>query len=187
MKLQDPVRYQPLFCEENVWWLCQDPGLAKLRRRVVFISNATRTCLLEHQRAGGEGGEVVWDYHVVLMTAADKTWWVWDLDTLLGMPVEAQAYLTATFAVETAPPLAPMFRVIDGPRFVATFTTDRSHMRAPDGRWLHPPPAWPPPAAPNEPMNLMRFVDVTTARENELLDLTSMFARYGGDPERETV
>jgi len=150
---------------------------------VVFISNPQRHCLLGCQRAGDARGEVVWDYHVVVWVASDGGWRVWDPDTTLGMPVRAERYLTATFSASArAPELAPLFRVVEAERFLATFATDRSHMLAADGSWLHPPPPWPPPrAASAEALtNLWRFLDMELPFDGEVLDLSQMRARYGG-------
>jgi hypothetical protein len=56
---------------------------------------------------------------------------------------------------------APQFRVVDADALLARFGSDRSHMRTHDGRYLHPPPPWPPPAAPIGESNLLRFIDMT--------------------------
>lgn len=176
------LKYQPYYCEENAWWLCHDEVFAGTRRAVAFISNPDRTCCLCHQRAGGEAGIVAWDYHVVFLVQDGDAWWVWDPDTQLGVPTAAGDYLRKTFAVvdHVPPEYAPRFRVVEAERFIATFSTDRSHMRGPDGQWLHTPPPWNPPrAAVAEPMNLMRFVDMGEAFEGEVFDLTAMLSRYG--------
>jgi len=182
VEIRQPLRHQPYYCEENAWWLCQDPGLAALEPRVVFVSNAGRTCLLEHQRAGGASGEVVWDYHAFVIAHWQRGWWVWDPDTTLATPERAAVYLASTFATaRRLPELAPRFRVVDAERFVARFATDRSHMRAPDGAWLYPPPDWPPAQAGGESMNLMAYVDVSLPFEGELFDLVGLEERYAGD------
>ncbi len=182
MEIRGPLHHQPFYCEENAWWLCQDPGLAGLERRVVFVSNPGRTCLLEHQRAGGASGEVVWDYHVFLIAQWDDAWWVWDPDTTLAMPESVRVYLASTFAAARGVvELAPRFRVVDAQRYVARFATDRSHMRGPDGVWLQPPPDWSPPGAKGESMNLMAYVDVAEPFEGELFDLAGLEECYAGD------
>lgn len=147
-------RYQPFYCEENVWWLCQEPRFADARSWVVVMSNRGRQCALWEQRAADPGEPVVWDYHVVLLVER----MVWDLDTRLGLPVPLPDYLRASF--RTLPPevaaYRPLFRLVPADEFVKVFATDRSHMNDADG-WRAAPPSWKPPGAG---MNLMRFVDM---------------------------
>lgn len=170
-------RYQPSWCEENAALLCRD--LVGRRRHVVFISNPGRTCALFAQRAGRPGdGLVIWDYHVVVLVEADGPQ-IFDLDCLAGAPLPLEAWIAVTFPCPDRLPveLAPRFRVVEGERFLATFTTDRSHMRTPDGGWLAPPPPWPPPVAPGRGMNLMSFVDMVAPFEGEVLDLAGLRSR----------
>lgn len=168
--------YQPCYCEENVWHLAGDPALAALPRRVVFLSNPARQVLMFGQRAAGEAGYVVWDYHVVLLVK-DAGWQVHDLDFVGGRPVPVAAWLQASFPLTGRVPghLEPRLRVIGADRFRAVFSSDRSHMRTADGGWRAPPPAWP---APGQGTNLMRFVDVEADFEGEVLDLATFAARF---------
>jgi hypothetical protein len=71
----------------------------------------------------------------------------------------------------------PRFRVVDAEAFVASFASDRSHMRRRDGGFREPPPPWPPIGAPGAAPNLMRFVDVTAPFAGEVLDLEALGAR----------
>ncbi len=172
-------RYQPFFCEENAWWLCQHPALGAADREVVFITNPDRQCVLLHQRAVPPGEPVTWDYHVVVV--AEQS--VWDLDSRLGMPVAVLDYLDATFP--GWPPhlshLAPQFRVVEAAELLRSFRTDRGHMRRPDGTWLQAPPSWEPPgAALAGPANQLRFVDLTDDIAGEVMDLTAFRRRYAG-------
>ena len=180
MGTSHPVRYHPYYCEENARWLCADSALGAGERRVVFISNETRSVLLAHQRAGGGDGRVVWDYHVICL-AADPGggWQVWDLDTTLGMPVGAALYLSQTFSRRAPPELRPRFRVIDAARFRETFSTDRSHMRIESGGYQQPPPPWDPPRVEGVSTNLMRFLEMEGVFEGELMDLDDLVGRYG--------
>jgi hypothetical protein len=182
-------RYQPYYCEENVWWLCQAPELHEVERRVVFITNRGRSCHLCAQRAGdvaaGVGrGEVVWDYHVVLFTAQKGGWQVWDQDSLLGMPVMARRYLASTFARTPMLPKRfwPMFRVVAADDFLRLFSTDRRHMRRADGSYLQPPPPWPAPRPANmaEAHTLPRFIDLAEAAPlfGDVLDLAEAERRF---------
>src|SRR6185503_13415943 len=116
-------RYWPFFCEENVWHLCSDRDAIDSpveRRQVLFVSNALKQVAMRHQRAG-EGGAVVWDYHVVLL-AGDR---LWDLDTTLGFGISPGLWLAESFVRGSH---EPRFRVIDAPAYVASFASDRSHM-----------------------------------------------------------
>ena len=169
-------RYQLFYCEENVWWLCQEPRFADAKSWVVFISNHARQCAVWQQRAADPGEPVVWDYHVVLLVEG----MVWDLDTRLGFPVSLDDYLRASF--RALPPelshLTPRFRVVRRDEFVSTFATDRSHMRS-DRGWRAPPPSWEP---PGEGMNLMRFVDMDADFVGHVASLERLLASTGGDP-----
>lgn len=174
-------RHQPFYCEENVWWLLQHPSLVDHERFALFITNPLRQCPVWAQRAGPEDGFVVWDYHVIAIVRRDGVE-AWDLDTRLGMPLGLADYLAGTFpvaAAPTGPPFAPRFRLIEGDDFVATFHTDRSHMRTAEG-WLQPPPPWPPPSSPGGGGgNLMRFVDLDDPIAGEVLDLCGLKGRFG--------
>ena len=61
---REDCRYTSHFCEENVYWLAHEFALAELIEQhcyVVFISNATATVPLWHQRAASSPGTpVVW-------------------------------------------------------------------------------------------------------------------------------
>jgi len=92
---------------------------------------------------------VIWDYHVVLLAESVGGWEVWDPDTTLAVPASLQTYLDGTFlssVLETSAfvDLAPRFRMIEAARYRKEFSSDRAHMRTPDGRWQQPPPPWEP-------------------------------------------
>ncbi|MBI4955614.1 MAG: hypothetical protein HY908_26580 [Myxococcales bacterium] len=172
-------RYQPFYCEENAYWLCQDEALGS-EREVVFVSNDARSVAMWHQLAAPPGEPLVWDYHVlVLSRAADgagKTTLAWDLDTRLACPVPAASYLGRCFR-PTEARYRPRFRVVPAAHFAALFSTDRAHMRAADGTWLKPPPPWPAPGLAQRPPNLAAFVDCRAPFAGELYDLPSLVAR----------
>jgi protein N-terminal glutamine amidohydrolase len=153
-------QYAPYYCEENIWFLSQEPHLANAVREVVIISNERRMCPLWEQRAGGTGNVVFWDYHVILLCRWTK-WYVWDLDTLLGAPVDLAHYVQRTFFRDQT--LEKQFelrvRVIPADEYVATFSSDRSHMRNFDGQWLAPPPPWPMILKPDG-TDLMEVIDM---------------------------
>ncbi len=165
-------RYQPFYCEENVYWLVQDERLVEGAPHAVFITSTAGRCWLMEQRASPPGVPTWWDYHVVAVAHGQ----VWDLDSRLGMPVPAGVYVDATFPLHD-PRLA--FRVVPAAELLATFTTDRSHMRLVDGTYAQPPPAWSPPAARGVEMNLQRFVDPRDDVCGRVLDKAS-FRRWLG-------
>jgi protein N-terminal glutamine amidohydrolase len=137
-------RYAPFYCEENVWWLAQEARFAGQGAEVVLVSNAKRTVLVWGQRAARSRGEpIVWDYHVVLAARSAAGVEVWDLDSVVGAPLPAAAWIDTSFDARVPAPLAPRFRIVDASLFVARFASDRRHMRTADGGWEAPPPPWP--------------------------------------------
>jgi hypothetical protein len=167
--------YQPFYCEENVWHLCQRPELTG-RASALFISNANRTCALWNQRAANPGDPVVWDYHVVAVSLAEGL--IWDLDTRLPLPVPLRAYLDGTFTKDPRLPdaLAPLFRLIDGSEYVASLVSDRSHMLNDEGEYREPPPAWDPIGAERAD-TLQRFIDMEAETIGEVLTLSELELR----------
>ncbi len=176
-------RYQPFYCEENIWQLCQDATLPVGAHLVAVITGSgrqqrQRRCALWHQRlAPHPGGALLWDYHVVLLADAGP-WQVWDLDSDLGAPVAAAAYLAATFPGQEhlAPMLRPQFRLIQAAAYVAALRSDRSHMRTESGAYRQPPPSWPPPGGGGT-HNLDRLLDPTDPFIGEVVDLPSLRIR----------
>jgi protein N-terminal glutamine amidohydrolase len=155
-------KYAPYYCEENIWHLCQEQDFASFERKVVFISNSSRTCALWNQRASSAADEpVIWDYHVILLFGQKDGWQVFDLDTTLPSPSSVTDYLSATFGEVSYTPeqFCPFFRVIDAQIFVDVFSSDRSHMLTADGNWQVAPPTWKP-IFRNESSNLMELVDM---------------------------
>ena len=137
--------YQPYYCEENVWRLCQDPRLAAAERLVAVITGAgllgaERRCLFFHQRCAGAPQEpVLWDFHVVLLACAGG-WQVWDLDSDLGAPVAAADYLSATFGDQRLIPAAlrPRLRLIDAATYVARLRSTVRTCAVPTGAFSTP-------------------------------------------------
>jgi len=176
----DPTsyRYHPFYCEENVYHLAREPVVAARRREVVFISNADRSVAMWSQRAAGvRGHALLWDYHVVLLV--QDPWEIWDLDTLLGLPLPARDYLRRSFRADLPEEYLPRFRAVGAEAFVEAFASDRAHMRRKDGRYQRPPPPWPAIGAPERESNLMRFVDTSAPFLGEVLDLAGLAARVG--------
>lgn len=174
--LPEDVLYQPFYCEENVFHLCQHPVLGERPRYGVFVSGRLGGCVMWHQRAARRPpGPLFWDYHVIVL--AEDPWEVWDLDSTLGCPVPAAEYLRQSFRDGLPPDLAPIFRVVPAAELVATLASDRSHMRDEHGRFERPPPPWPPVSEPERGSNLMRFVDMSAAFAGEVLSLGELRER----------
>ncbi len=180
MSASTPHRYHPFYCEENVWWLCQEPRFVDLQRYAVFITNAARCCAIAQQRAAPADTVVAWDYHVVMLLEAERTE-IWDLDCRLGAPLGLEEYLQRSFLPlqRHYSHLAPQFRLVPAAELLATFTTDRRHMRNADDSWQHPPPEWPAPTVEGQSHNLMRFIDLRDDIAGEVLELDALCARYG--------
>ncbi|SPQ96284.1 unnamed protein product (mitochondrion) [Plasmodiophora brassicae] len=141
-----PLPYAACYCEENAWQLC-----ARARRLgrdlpgffVVFISNPARTVRLFKQRAGRDHmGHVIWDYHVVVIVQSADRSIVYDQDTTMTpFPIDFET----------------MFRVVPAERYLADFSSDRSHMATSDAS----PPPWKP--IWNGLMNLDTFIDMPSS------------------------
>lgn len=140
-------RHTPYYCEENCYWLAQDARFRGRQTQVVFVSNETRSVAFLHQRAAAQPGDwVVWDYHVVVLELAGERdeARIWDLDSTLGMPIPARTWLERSFDARVTTLYAPRFRLVDAARYIASFASDRRHMRLADARgWQAPPPPWP--------------------------------------------
>lgn len=180
---REACAYQAYYCEENVWQLCQHPALAGLERTAVFVTNAWRTCAMWLQRAATAPHlPIVWDYHVVLHTAATdrQPALIWDLDTLLDFPTPAATWLDHTFAgtSHVRHTYQPRFRLIPSARYIAAFASDRSHMRDASGAWLQPPPPWPAiqPPAPELPLARILELEAPIAADERILDLAGAVA-----------
>lgn len=170
--------HQPFYCEENVWHLCQEPALAGRPRVVAFVSNPSGGFVIWHQKASPRAGAPIrWDYHVILLVA--EPWEVWDLDTTLGLPLPAGAYLRESFPRALPDRIAPFFRLVPAEDFVAAFASDRGHMRRADGRYLRRPPPWPPILPAGAAPNLHRFVDLTEDFLGTIVDLAGLVALVG--------
>lgn len=170
-----PHRYQPFYCEENVYHLCGHPEVADCSPAAVFIRGLGAHVAMWGQRLAQRPAEpVIWDYHVVLLTR--RPWRIWDLDTRYACPLAADTYLRRSFRprLKLRADLAPWFRVVDAAELARTFASDRSHMRTPDGGWTAPPPDWPPIGAGN---TLHRYLDRNDAVAGEILDLPGLLAR----------
>jgi hypothetical protein len=173
-----PFDHQPLYCEENVYRLLGHSRLAGHRRYALFITNHERRVAMWAQRAADEDSAIVWDYHVVAVTLAPAL--VWDLDSWLPLPCALERYLAESFLplARGSEGFAPSFRLVSADDLVATFASDRRHMRRPDGSLSAPPPPWP---AIGEGHTLERYLDSEDAiagrRIDSVAELRAVLAR----------
>ncbi|MBA3708841.1 MAG: hypothetical protein H0W83_08500 [Planctomycetes bacterium] len=175
MSAADGFDYQPFYCEENIWRLCQHPRFAGDELFVAIIANPAGAVRCRHQRAAGSTTYVDWDYHVVAFTCWEDGWNAWDFDSSLGLPTGAEDYLASTFRADDAPELQPTFRVMPGAAYVRALRSDRAHMRHRDGRWLQPPPTWAAPLTGTTP--LMDLIDMDCGLPGEVLSLGELRQR----------
>ncbi|MFV8751857.1 hypothetical protein ACNOYE_15030 [Nannocystaceae bacterium ST9] len=166
----------PFWCEENVWHLCEHELVAGRERHVLIVSNEIRRVAMWAQRAARHPMVPIgWDYHVALLVRGDRGWEIWDLDSTLGLPVPATAWLDCSFLAPDSA-LAPVFRVVAADRYRREFASDRSHMLEDDGSYRQPPPSWP---AIGRASNLARFVDMDDRFVGEIMDLAELRAWLG--------
>lgn len=178
--------YTSCYCEENVWQLCSwfrsEAEVPLHELQVLFISNHHRTVPLWKQKSGRGDFPVVWDYHVVLLwsgSGVDPL--VFDLDSVLDFPCSLQDY--STLALRSDDDLNPqyhrMIRSVPADIFLQKFSSDRSHMKKPDGSWSMPPPAYPPIQTPETSSNLDLFIqmkqDQGLGRVHSLKDFMILF------------
>jgi hypothetical protein len=135
--------YQAFYCEENAYLRVAGP-VRPGGDHALFITNARRQVAVFEQRLAPPGEPVVWDYHVIAIDRAAQT--VVDPDSRLELPCGLERYLGATFPPLPPPlePYSPRFRLVASAALVATFASDRRHMRDERGAYRAPPPAWPP-------------------------------------------
>lgn len=175
---QSTLRYQPFYCEENIFHLCQHPLFTARAPSALFVSGAGGECVMWHQKqARRPGAPMSWDYHVLLLVR--DPWEIWDFDTTLGFPVPAATYLRRSFRPEITLPeeLTPWFRRVAAADLASTFASDRSHMRGRGGEFQRPPPPWPAIGQEGVASNLERFLTRDDAIAGEVLSLPALLAR----------
>ena len=145
----------------------------------VFITNHKRALSMWSQRAAIID-PVVWDYHVVLL--GDGV--IVDVDCTAGVILPVAHWVEASLRSFVPADAQPWFRVVDGPSFLATFSSDRSHMRDDNGVMSKPEPPWPALYQPALGMNLMRFVDLDDDIAGFVCDVAGLlsFAQTGVRP-----
>lgn len=167
--------YHPYYCEENIWHLCNKPGPAGRGGKAVFISNPQRSCPIWSAVAAPSAGlPLFWDYHVIYFGKQAHPR-AWDPDSRLAPGTPLSEYLRASFPISLPRSFRPLFRIVDAEFFLAEFSSDRHHMRRPDGSWLHPPPPWPL-IQNGVAHNLHRWIDMEHEYHGVVLDLEAMTA-----------
>jgi hypothetical protein len=178
--LDAPFRYQPCYCEENAYWLCQHPALGTGERWVAVISNDNRAVPFWGQKWSEPGEPVFWDYHVVVFQRASSGMRVFDPDGLAPMPVRFRDWLESSWpAIDGVHrSMWPVFRLVTAADYIEHLSSDRTHMLDAKGRFVHPPPPWPAPVGRGGPSNLMRFVDMTADFVGEVLQWEDLIERF---------
>lgn len=167
--------YQPYYCEENIWQLCQHEQFKE--SLVIFIASKGDVFPMLHQRATVHPLKpVFWDYHVVLLARDEKNQ-VLDFDSTLAFSSDADTYFSHSFIDDNWLSVSetPWFRVVSADEYTAKFASDRSHMETASG-WQAPPPPWP--RIGNGVHNLASFTDMNNRTIGEILSYNDMLARY---------
>ena len=157
------LKFQPFYCEENIWQLCQHPDY--LNGEVVFISSlGDYFPMLCQQGSGSPSTPIFWDYHVVLL----RNGYIHDFNTTLPFSTGVTDYFAQSFIDESLlnPVQVPLFRIIPAKEFISTFKSDRRHMKADDG-WNAPPPEWP--LISESSSNLNQFTDMRNTEFGQIL------------------
>ncbi|XP_026812465.1 protein N-terminal glutamine amidohydrolase isoform X1 [Rhopalosiphum maidis] len=176
--------YTACYCEENIWQLAKqilelNKDTPDMKCYVIFISNYTKCVHLWNQNCSHTEGLVFWDYHVFLIVQhLDKTL-VFDMDTRLPFPVPFAQYAKEAIREEFKESYSKRyFKVVDGDVYVSQFSSDRNHMIE-DGRWMSPPPPYPPILNKEKVNNLDNFISMDPSNEfGPVLNLEEFKARF---------
>lgn len=126
--------YTPLFCEENIWLLCQSlisMDISADEISVLFLSNINKEIIILNQRFTSSQEAIAYDYHVILKYQPhDDETLVFDFDTRLPFPVEWKTYQLQSFPDQVSLPASQrmMIREIPSDEYLRCFSSDRSHM-----------------------------------------------------------
>jgi len=164
--------YQPYYCEENIWHLCHDSQL--INSYAVFIASKDDSFPMLNQRAiQNPLVPIYWDYHVVLLVLSEKNQ-ILDFDTTLGFSVDIDTYFSQSFLLPDVDE-TPLFKLIPAGEFIASFSSDRSHMKT-DSGWLASPPGWP--LIGKSTSNFHRFIDMTNNDFGEVLTFDEVLETF---------
>lgn len=180
MKLpeREHYRYQPSYCEENIWHLCQQPEFQ--HSDVIVMASKGRFFPIRCQRKANTPTEpLLWDYHVVLLWhVAPDARYILDFDTTLAFCTPIADYFRQAFLDESLlkPRFVPLFRVMPSKEYAEKLLSDRRHMRDEYG-WLVEPPPWPPTSITES--NLHKFTDMSDADYGRILTATQVLMHKG--------
>lgn len=190
----------PCYCEENVWRLAyrrlhghshsHSHEKENEQYHVVFISNHERCCPMLYQKASRDPSNMPcnWDYHVILLHTTNtllkrgkskKEVKVLDIDSVLPYPCTLEQYAQSSFDEvqfpndDTRRRFQPMFRVVRADYYLEHFTSDRSHMKRPDGTWMASPPTYDCIASSSSPSSQCSNLD-------DYIDMKSGSKKRGG-------
>jgi len=158
--------YQPSYCEDNIWHLCQHEQLKN--SHVIFIASKDDSFPMLCQRITDEPHTpIFWDYHVILLVQGETNQ-ILDFDTSLPFNNDVASYFADSFIDNNllTADLIPLFRVVAASDYVRMFSSDRSHMQSESG-WLAPPPDWTPIVKSEN--NLSEFIDMNNEKLGEVL------------------
>ncbi|KAI9203589.1 N-terminal glutamine amidase-domain-containing protein [Polychytrium aggregatum] len=170
-----PLIYTSCYCEENCYKLVERLRSLHVDLRsvhVVFISNPHERAILWRQKSStwGLNGQVIWDYHVIVVVKSPELphALVLDFDTTLPLlcpfPTYAREALYPNGYQAWIRDLgARLYRVVSGDAFLEHFASDRSHMIAADGTYNSPPPSYPPIKTKDSTMNLDSYRKMSLA------------------------
>jgi len=167
--------YQPYYCEENIWHLCQHAQFKD--GYIIFVASTGDSFPMLNQRVMSDPSiPILWDYHVILLLRSETNQ-ILDFDTILPFGVAVDSYFRHSFldnrlltAAET-----PLFRVVPASEFVVSFSSDRRHMKVGEG-WRAPPPDWP--LIGQSISNLSSFIDMTNNDVGEVLGYDALLQRF---------
>lgn len=167
--------YQPCYCEENIWHLCQNEQFKN--SYVIFVASKGALFPMLNQRAASYSAmPIFWDYHVILLVPGDKNQ-ILDFDTSLPFCIGFDTYLSQSFIDNDLLTMeeTPFFRVLPSAEFIRLFSSDRSHMKTATG-WRAKPPNWPP--IGNIESNLSKFIDMTNSSIGEIHSYDALLKRF---------
>ena len=172
---RDDFLYQPYYCEENIWHLCQHAQFKD--GYIIFVASTGDSFPMLNQRVMSDPSiPILWDYHVILLLRAETNQ-ILDFDTILPFGVTVDTYLKHSFLDNRllAPAETPLFRVLPASEYIASFSSDRSHMKVEED-WIAPPPDWP--CIGRSDSNLHRYIDMINSDVGEVLGYDALLQRF---------
>jgi hypothetical protein len=178
MKLpeREAYRYQSHYCEENIWYLCQQPEFQ--HSDVIVIASKGKFFPILCQRAADVPEEpTLWDYHVVLLWHTQDARYILDFDTTLPFCTLAEDYCRQAFLDDAClkSKFVPWFRVMPAGEYATRLLSDRRHMRTASGGWQAEPPDWPPTSASES--NLYKFTDMNDPEFGQIMSVSELLQR----------